>query len=235
LAFGAGQLTSAASSESSDSGKDESPPESPKDGEEDTPMSSAEALVETASILPTPLALIVVGLIFGVSVGLRARSHDWFGLSVASEVKVWTDLGLDQTTAVQKIFERRLGRDLQEPEINWEAEVKRWVDLESSNKENKEVVDKLFDKRLEQILPTEVTTASTETVPTTVTTVTTVPPTVTPFSNQINDCKNLKNALDENLSAVMGEESAKAWRRIAENITDSTILREIVDGLCSDS
>lgn len=230
------QLTANDSSKSSDSDKEEPPPEEPKDDEENTPKSPAEALIEAASVLPTPLALIVLGLILGVSVGLRARSHDWFGLPVASEVKVWTDLGLDQATAVQKIFERRLGSNLQEPEIDWEAEVKKWVDLENSNKDNednKKIVEKLFEKRLEQLSPSDTAASSSETAPTAAISVTTLPST-TPYSNPIKDCSRLKNALDKNLSVEMGE-SERAWRRIAENITDSAILREIVNGLCPDS
>lgn len=69
------------------------------------------------AVTPAPLAWLVVGLWVGSSVGLWARTHNWFSpdpppppavLSLKDEIQQWVDLGLDQQEVVNKYFASRV-------------------------------------------------------------------------------------------------------------------------------
>ena len=69
-----------------------------------------------AGVTPAPWAWLVVGLMTGSSVGLWARTHNWFSpdppppsvLSLKDEIQQWVDLGLDQQDVVEKYFASRV-------------------------------------------------------------------------------------------------------------------------------
>lgn len=62
---------------------------------------------------PLPLALLVVGILFGSTIGILARNQSWFGSDVSIEAHKWTRAGLtgdgySQDEIVRKLFNRQL-------------------------------------------------------------------------------------------------------------------------------
>lgn len=63
-----------------------------------------EARASALRASPLPLALLIVGMVGGSSLGLMARSQSWLSSDLSGEVRQWTDLGMDQKEVVNKLF-----------------------------------------------------------------------------------------------------------------------------------
>ncbi len=60
------------------------------------------------NIDPLPLMLLVVGILLGSLLGIKARNDGWLGTDLSIEVKKWTDAGLVEAGFTQEELVRRL-------------------------------------------------------------------------------------------------------------------------------
>ena len=58
-------------------------------------------------VSPAPVALLVVALACGASVGAYARSNDWLGASASRIAKEWKETGLSRTEILLRVFNQR--------------------------------------------------------------------------------------------------------------------------------
>lgn len=67
-----------------------------------------------------PIAIIFIGLIFGSSLGIFARTNDWFGLDIDKEAQFWNDRGQKKQQIYDAIFEWKynVSSDLNEQLVN---------------------------------------------------------------------------------------------------------------------
>jgi hypothetical protein len=82
-------------------------------GLEDKPDESKEANLQKASFLrwnidPLPLMVLVVGILLGSLIGIKARNDGWLGTDLSIEVKKWTDEGLVDGSFTKADLVRRL-------------------------------------------------------------------------------------------------------------------------------
>lgn len=82
-------------------------------GLEDKPDEGKEASRPKPPLLrwnidPLPLMLLVVGILLGSLLGIKARNDGWLGTDLSIEVKKWTDVGLVDAGFTQEEIVRRL-------------------------------------------------------------------------------------------------------------------------------
>jgi len=65
------------------------------------------------AVNPVPVAILILGILAGSSVGIFARTHNWLGGSgdISREVKTWTDQGLEQPNVAQRLFDAKYPKD----------------------------------------------------------------------------------------------------------------------------
>jgi len=65
------------------------------------------------AVNPVPVAILILGILAGSSVGIFARNHDWLGglEDISKEVKTWTDQGLEQPNVAQRLFDAKYPKD----------------------------------------------------------------------------------------------------------------------------
>jgi len=65
------------------------------------------------AVNPVPVAILILGIFAGSSVGIFARTHNWLGGSedISKEVKTWTDQGLEQPNVAQRLFDAKYPKD----------------------------------------------------------------------------------------------------------------------------
>jgi len=65
------------------------------------------------AVNPVPVAILILGILAGSSVGIFARNHDWLGglEDISKEVKTWTDQGLEQTDVAQQLLDAKYPKD----------------------------------------------------------------------------------------------------------------------------
>lgn len=61
------------------------------------------------AVNPVPVAILILGILAGSSVGILARTHNWLGWSedISKEVKIWTDQGLEQSDVAKWLFDAK--------------------------------------------------------------------------------------------------------------------------------
>jgi len=59
------------------------------------------------------VAILILGILAGSSVGILARTHNWLGWSedISKEVKTWTDQGLEQSDVAQQLLDAKYPKD----------------------------------------------------------------------------------------------------------------------------
>ncbi len=79
----------------------------------DAESSSATLRRLLRAVTPVPIAWLMVGLIVGSLVGIKARNYNWFGpppsMILAQEVDKWAAYGLDQQFIARQLFEVQYG------------------------------------------------------------------------------------------------------------------------------
>jgi hypothetical protein len=62
---------------------------------------------------PVAVAILILGILAGSSVGIFARTHNSLGGSedISKEVKTWTDQGLKQSDVAQRLFDAKYPKD----------------------------------------------------------------------------------------------------------------------------
>ncbi len=65
------------------------------------------------AVNPVPVAILILGILAGSSVGILARTHNWLGGSgdISKEVKTWTDQGLKQPDVARWLFDVKYPKD----------------------------------------------------------------------------------------------------------------------------
>jgi len=65
------------------------------------------------AVNPVPVAILILGILAGSSVGILARTHNWLGGSedISKEVKTWTDQGLKQSDVAQQLLDAKYPKD----------------------------------------------------------------------------------------------------------------------------
>ncbi|MBV7333779.1 hypothetical protein KFU94_37210 [Chloroflexi bacterium TSY] len=59
------------------------------------------------AITPWPLAVLMIGILIGSSIGIRARNDGWLGSDVSIEISKWTAAGLSQDDVARRLFEHK--------------------------------------------------------------------------------------------------------------------------------
>jgi multisubunit Na+/H+ antiporter MnhC subunit len=56
---------------------------------------------------PVPIALLILGIVFGSILGISVRSRNWLGTStnLRSEIQRWKDVGVDEKEVAQRLFD----------------------------------------------------------------------------------------------------------------------------------
>ncbi|MCB0172036.1 MAG: hypothetical protein KDJ97_15920 [Anaerolineae bacterium] len=130
-------------------------------GLENKPKSDNDDNVQSNSSLrwtvnPIPLAILVIGVVIGAGFGIYVRNQDLLGgTNVSSEIKQWTDAGLDQQEVTRRLFENRYSyRGWLGTDSDLSAEVEKWTKAGLSDEE--EISRRLFESTypLEPILTT---------------------------------------------------------------------------------
>lgn len=67
------------------------------------PKSEGGALSKK-TLNPVPLSLLVIGIFVGSISGVYARTRNWLGAPLSTEIVQWTDLGLPKTEVVHRLF-----------------------------------------------------------------------------------------------------------------------------------
>jgi len=109
---------------------------------------------------PVPIALLLIGVFLGSLLGLRARTHDWFGAEPQPLINKWKSTGLKDEEIARRLFDQ-LYPPVSPAERKYEekilvqdpkALVKRWTDKDFGL--NKEVVARrLFDQIYPPVAP----------------------------------------------------------------------------------
>ena len=60
----------------------------------------------TRNVNPTPLALLVIGIVIGSTLGIWARNYHLLGSDLSSEIKKWTDQGFTKDDVTKKLFDK---------------------------------------------------------------------------------------------------------------------------------
>ncbi|PYP84939.1 MAG: hypothetical protein DMF61_17920 [Blastocatellia bacterium AA13] len=55
-------------------------------------------------VTPVPVAVLIIGLVIGASLGVYARTNEWFGPNVQSFVRKWKATGLTEAEITQRLF-----------------------------------------------------------------------------------------------------------------------------------
>jgi len=182
-------------------------------------------------INPTPLGLLLVGMILGSAVGVLARNQHWLGSDVSGEIKKWTDQGLDREVVLGTIFASQypgvsstaIPTETLATEINW------WIGL---GVPRDEATRRLFESRYPTVVESaNMTPSGSPTVGTFL------------FSVDANTCESLlasvamSKATSNNtlLRGAMASSPNEQVQQLAGLVPDSQLLLDIVEQvLCSD-
>jgi hypothetical protein len=72
-------------------------------GKGDTSEPGAAAAVH--KVKPAPVAMLVVGIALGATLGLRARSHSWLSPTIDDVIDQWAKRGVDRKVVLQRVFD----------------------------------------------------------------------------------------------------------------------------------
>ena len=75
-----------------------------KDSPDD--KTSPKNMFRNMNINPTPIALLIVGIIIGTSVGIIMRNQNMLGTDLQSEIKKLEEVGIKKEDVVKRIFDR---------------------------------------------------------------------------------------------------------------------------------
>lgn len=92
-----------------------------------------------------PLAILIIGLLVGSTLGLFARNNHLFGSDVTSEMRKWQAVGVPQEAIVDRLFgATKLYSSYTQPYTQTlQLEITRWTSL---GVPKEQVVDKLFER-----------------------------------------------------------------------------------------
>jgi len=62
--------------------------------------------IKAVKITPVPMALLLIGLIPGSILGLKARTHEWFGADPDALIARWNNTGLSKEEIAQRLFDQ---------------------------------------------------------------------------------------------------------------------------------
>ena len=118
------------------------------------------------NVNPIPLAMLVIGIVVGSISGICIRNQDLLGGSdLSSEIRQWTDAGLDQQEVTRRLFESHYSyRGWLGTDIDLSAEVEKWTKVGLADRE--EIIRRLFESTypLDPILTANGAESKTESV-----------------------------------------------------------------------
>lgn len=176
-------------------------------------------------INPMPLALLVLGMLFGSATGVLARNQHWLGSDVSGEVKKWTDFGLDRKEVLDTVYAAHypLITNTIIPTETLAAELEWWVQL---GMPREEATRRLFENRYSILSGT-----SNSTPPDTSSSGTFL------FAIDAMTCTSLLAAAamstatgdETHLRQAMASSTVKQVRQLPDVVTDPKVLHEIVE------
>ena len=191
---------------------------------------------------PWPITCLVIGIVIGSMVGIRARNYHWFGSDLSSELAKWEDADLVNNPIARRLFELQypytpyarsktlLGQDLT-------TDYTRWLSATNTitNTVHPALVDELTKRLLDLEYPPQTylealnRTATTTTAPTTVKGTSLLGSAARSTSEQPNECTDLRGKFGQDLRAQLNK---SVWSELTKLVTDTAKLESVVEVIC---